>query len=153
MIMDIGNLKSSIGKEILNDGKTIEFSLSGDSMKSFIFPGDRIIIKKEYSDRIVTGDIVYCKTKETLILHRIVKKGKDSEGKGYIITKGDNNFFVDPQVLSNDIIGKAILIERSGKRINLERIDWRIRNYIIAKVSLTRAFIYRLRLFFRSRIK
>jgi len=61
-----------------------------------------IKIKPESEEQINIGDIVTFQSGEDLIVHRIIKKGKDENGT-YFITKGDNNDFSDEKIRFSDI--------------------------------------------------
>jgi len=61
-----------------------------------------------YSEKDINlGDIVTFKTKEGLIVHRVIEIGEDSEG-WYIMTKGDNNSISDGKIRFNQIKYKTI---------------------------------------------
>jgi len=51
---------------------------------------------------IHVGDIVSFRDGGTLVVHRVVKKGFDSDGT-YFITRGDNNAFDDGKIRFEDI--------------------------------------------------
>ena len=54
------------------------------------------------ADAIGIGDIVSFRFGGSLIVHRVVEKGIDSEGV-YFITQGDNNVFADDKIRFEDI--------------------------------------------------
>lgn len=54
------------------------------------------------ADEIEVGDIVSFRFGGSLIVHRVVEKGIDSEGV-YFITQGDNNVFADEKIRFEDI--------------------------------------------------
>lgn len=62
--------------------------------------GIRIVPKSE--DEINIGDIVTYQSGDSLIVHRVVEKGADSEGI-YFIPKGDNNTVSDGKIRFKDI--------------------------------------------------
>ena len=61
-----------------------------------------IRIKPKSPEQINVGDIVSFRRGMDLVVHRVIKKGEDSEGV-YFITKGDNNDFVDGKIRFKDI--------------------------------------------------
>lgn len=69
--------------------------------------GIRIVPKTE--DEINVGDIITYQSGDSLIVHRVVEKGTDSEGV-YFITKGDNNTISDGKVRFKDIKYETIAL-------------------------------------------
>jgi signal peptidase I len=61
-----------------------------------------IAIGPNSPDELNVGDIVTFEKEGNLIVHRIIKKGTDSQGV-YFITKGDNNGFDDGKIRFSQI--------------------------------------------------
>jgi hypothetical protein len=76
-----------------------------------------------------------------LYAHRVTRKYKKN-GKIIVITKGDAFAYFDIPLKEEDILGKAISIEKNSGTINLETRTWRIINYIIAIYSLSTGLLY-----------
>lgn len=67
--------------------------------------GIRVIPVSE--EDINVGDIITFKQDNYLIIHRVIEKGKDSNGT-YFITRGDNNLISDEKIRFDDIKYKTI---------------------------------------------
>lgn len=77
--------------------------LSG-SMKPAFNPGDLIIDKKVDVNSLKVGDIVTYKMEPFITTHRITEIAKDSKGRLFFKTKGDNNNAADNGVIPSDQI-------------------------------------------------
>ena len=82
-----------------------------NSMDPFIDEGSNAIeILPENPDDIMEGDIISYQSEEGTIIHRVIEKGKDTEGIYYIV-KGDNNTFSDPyKVRYGDVKGVVVAV-------------------------------------------
>ena len=69
--------------------------------------GIKVVPRSE--NEISAGDIVTFKQGDYLIVHRVIKKGQDSEGT-YFVTKGDNTLFSDGKIRFKDILYKTIVL-------------------------------------------
>jgi signal peptidase len=80
--------------------------VEGNSMEPTLQTGDLVIVLKRVATSDVSvGDVVVYRRGSTLIIHRVVM----IEGSTFI-TKGDNNWVVDPPVNSEALIGKVLEI-------------------------------------------
>ena len=102
------------------NGEALQFSVMGSSMWPMIQPHDKVIF--EPSKAYFRGDILLFEDGERLILHRLVKLGKDRR----FITKGDNQRHFDTPVIDKQILGHAVTIIRSGKTIPIRRMRQRL---------------------------
>jgi len=75
-----------------------------------LLDGDKVtvILQKEYC----INDILVLKTKEQLMIHRLIQIKLIGEKK-YYLTKGDNNSFIDRWYPEHVIVGKVISINNS----------------------------------------
>ena len=98
-----------------------------------------MIVKPNALEEEELGEIVAFRRDESqsvLTTHRVVQKGKDG-GLRYVITKGDRNVYRDlPLVSSQEVLGKVVGIKRNGQVISLESPFYRLRGYLIARLSL-----------------
>ena len=96
-------------KEELNERGSIVIKIHGESMIPTFCDGDIVKITKAKS--INVGDIICYwlydeNNKSIIIAHRVIFVRKN-----YVLTKGDNNKFIDPvKVLTSKIIGKIEII-------------------------------------------
>lgn len=87
--------------ERLNAGEKGNFSVYGNSMYPTIKDGQIVTICTDKNYNI--GDIIAYYVNNHIIVHRIIFVRKN-----YVLTKGDNNNYIDPlRVLKERIIGKV----------------------------------------------
>jgi len=65
----------------------------------------------------------------------VVAQGKD-QGQRYLLTQGDRNVYRDFPLSPQDVLGKVMSIERKGQLISLETPIYRLRGYLMARLSL-----------------
>lgn len=96
-------------KEEIETKGQIQLVVHGDSMLPLLKDGDTIKIEKCNEYKI--GDVVAYILKQQegfkVIIHRIVFVRKI-----YVLTRGDNNDFIDDRVLKNNILG--ILVNKKN---------------------------------------
>ncbi|OWJ55671.1 signal peptidase I [Pyrodictium delaneyi] len=77
------------------------------SMKPTLNPGDIVIVKP--TDHVRTGDIIAYRLGDAIVLHRVINKSIDENGKVMITTKGDNNRAPDAPVETSSVLGVKIV--------------------------------------------
>jgi len=89
--------------EQLKKNGFIEISLTGYSMYPTIRNGDKIKIYKYNYDNVKPGDIIAFlhKNADHLIVHRVIKL-EEVKTRKILVTKGDNNEYVDPKVIREE---------------------------------------------------
>lgn len=90
-------------KEEIQHKGFVQLKVHGNSMFPILKDGDIVTLRK--NDEYHRGDIVsyffITDNRIKIIVHRIIFKRKD-----YVLTKGDNNNFIDPlRVSYNQLIG------------------------------------------------
>ena len=93
--------------------KTNRIKCFGNSMAPILLHEDVVYYRKILFSHININDIVIAKDKSNYITHRVIFKGKN-----YIITKGDNNFKIDPLIYSKNIIGRVYQVKRNDQFIH-----------------------------------
>ena len=131
--------------EELGNGKKITLRVSGKSMHPLIKQGDSIRIEKCAPGALAIGDIITFKKDAAYFTHRVlwVKKKDNSI---ILITKGDNEINVDPLVSPNHIVGKAVAIKRTNRKLHLETPYWRFVNRLLGflfLLEMTSILLYR----------
>lgn len=92
--------------------------VEGSSMEPTLQTGDLVIVLRKISvNEMSVGDVVVYRRGSMLIIHRIVM----IEGNTFI-TKGDNNWVVDPPVSSEAVIGKVLGI--GGRLLKIPLIGY-----------------------------
>ena len=132
-------LISQLFINLLRQGYAIRCLAVGLSMSPFLKKGDLLMVQPIALEEAEIGEIVAFRRDESqsvLTTHRVVQKGKEL-GRCYIITKGDRNPNRDfPLVSSQEVLGKVTGIERNGQVISLESPLYRLRGYLMARLSL-----------------
>lgn len=139
--MNTKSLLVGLSKEILNRKYMLRAPTIGRCMYPFFREKDNLICILITVPEIQVGDIVIHSRFDALYAHRVTRKYKKN-GKIIVITKGDALAYFDIPLKEEDILGKAISIEKNSGTINLETRTWRIINYIIAIYSLSTGLIY-----------
>ncbi len=125
--------------DLLREGYIIRSWAVGESMSPCIKKGDLLMVQPIEFEEAGIGEIVaYLRDESHSVLttHRVVARGKD-QGRRYLITQGDRNVYRDfPLVSPQDVLGKVVGIERKGQLISLETPFYRLRGYLMARLSL-----------------
>ncbi len=128
---------SALTEEILKRGKNLRFQAMGQSMYPFIKNGQIIVIQPMEPSALKTGDVVFFrnkKSKSSYIAHRLIAKQKD----GVLITKGDARKDADEPVNPNQVLGKVVTVEKSGRAVSLNNAHNQTAGWLISKLSATR---------------
>jgi signal peptidase I len=113
------------------------FRVSSGSMNPVLSTGNRIGVqgrKGSYG----FGDIVLFQWKGGLCVHRIIMR-KD----GHFITKGDRKVVPDPALRKERILGRAVWVEKFGRRFSLENHLARSVGVLLGVLSLIEYYIWR----------
>lgn len=82
-------------KEYVASGKNYKMRIIGNSMLPTLYPNTLIEVQRKPMEELKIGDIVvFFSQQKYFIIHRLIKKIKKEDGF-VLITKGDNNSFVD----------------------------------------------------------
>ena len=125
---------SNLAEDILEQGAIVRLSLAGGSMFPLFRTGDSIFVKSVKPSEFHIGDIIVYRAGKKMIFHRLIKK-YILQGKMILFTKGDFFTELDYPVSVKDVLGKAIGVERNGKKVNLENYFIRLANLFLAKIS------------------
>ena len=111
-------------------GKHSIFSISGNSMRPFLLPGDTVLIAYG-CEQARPGDLLAFRQGTTLIVHRLLQMRTDGSAVMFLL-KGDNRNQPDPLVPSNRVVGRVCAIHRGETKVNLEAPAWRTASRAIA---------------------
>ena len=128
---------ASIAQEVLGRGRALRFRAKGGSMSPFIRNGD-VVEVVPLEGKINLGDIVlYRSSHGNTVIHRVIQRSKRS-----IITKGDSVPSSDQPMLSRQVLGRVVAIEKNGWRIRLDTPMGRLLNILLATMSPFSFLIY-----------
>jgi len=122
---------------LLRKGEEVCFRVSSGSMDPVLSTGDTIGVRKG-KDAYGFGDIVLFPGKGGLCIHRIIQRKE-----GRYITKGDRRTIPDPALRKERILGRAIWVEKSGRRFSLENHFARCLGVLMGVLSLVEYYIWR----------
>ena len=108
-----------LSNEILTRGNRLRFRAHGKSMHPFINDGDIIEIEPVDTKEIRRGDVIFYRKSGRAFLHRMRKKIYRDD-KQVFIAKGDSILGCGEEVRMEDILGKAVALERNGRKIRFD---------------------------------
>ncbi len=115
-----------VTSELLNDDNILKIKATGSSMLPLFKENDQFIIQKCVHSKISIGDIVIFERENILTAHRITQITKE-----HIITWGDFNLKPDAPIITDQIVAKAISVERNGKVLRLTKIKYRTWSFLM----------------------
>ncbi|TKJ44842.1 signal peptidase I [Candidatus Aerophobetes bacterium Ae_b3b] len=128
---------ASIAQEVLGRGRALRFKAKGGSMSPFIRNGD-VVEVVSVNGKINLGDIIlYRSSYGNPVVHRVIRRSKES-----VITKGDSLPSSDQPVLSRQVLGRVVTIQKNGWRIRLGTPTGRLLNVLLATISPFSFLIY-----------
>jgi hypothetical protein len=106
-----------IGKAIAARGR-LTMKAAGTCMYPNVRQGDYLLIAPASADELTAGDIAICRKPSYMFAHRVVDKGRDEEGRPYIITRADRNQTGnDGKTYDENLLGRVARIERKGELV------------------------------------
>ena len=129
---------SSILREALSAGETARLTTATDSMWPMIRPGDTVVARGIDTEGLHAGDIVLYEKGRHLCIHRLLRK-ELINGESILATKGDNSLQMDSPLLTEQVLGRVVAIEKRLYNINLQQPWWQAANKILAIFSLIEA--------------
>jgi len=120
-----------------------EFRYQGKSMHPFLKDGDLMVVKHVKVSALCSGDLIIYQYANKSIAHRFLYCKPAIDGSLDLIAKGDNSCERDRSFKSDLLLGKIVQINKDGRVIYLERVNWRIMSHFIGILSLTEAVIFR----------
>jgi len=128
---------TSIAQDVLGRGRALIFKAKGGSMSPFIRNGD-VVEVIPLRGKINLGDVIlYHSSCGSPVIHRVIQRNKES-----IITKGDSVPGSDQPILSKQVLGRVVAIEKNGWRMRLDSPMGRLLNIILATISPFSFLIY-----------
>jgi signal peptidase I len=88
-------------------------------MMPTIFNGERITVRPIEPSDIEPGDIILYRYPGSVIAHRVVRIEKRDSGAPRFILRGDALGAPDEVVEVDQVLGKVVFVERSGRSIDL----------------------------------
>jgi signal peptidase len=112
-----GAIGCELAAEVNRRFGSLQLLVSGSSMVPAVRPGDVLHVRHSRVGDLSKGDIVVFRRAGRLIAHRAMSAPGKS-GKGLLITRGDRVLRRDAPILSSELLGRVVAIERKGERTN-----------------------------------
>ena len=112
---------SPLLEEILEQGKTIQISLSGMSMFPFLRHGDIVQIETVDVEKLKIGDVIVFKTEDKWVAHRLIKRNIK---QNLFYTRGDGKTVKDIPITPEQIKGVVTKIVKSR---------WKLAHFAVGK--------------------
>ncbi|MDD5084855.1 MAG: signal peptidase I [Candidatus Omnitrophica bacterium] len=138
--MLIEETKISLLRESLDKGRSIETTVTGDSMLPFLKEKDILLVEKTSPERIGIGDIIVYEDNGGLITHRVYNKFIE-RNRQYFLTKGDNSLLFDLPFTNYEVVGRIIAVKRNGKFSYLNKPLARIWGKLLTRLSFVSAWV------------
>jgi len=135
--------------ELLQRGESLCLKVQGSSMGYIIKQGDLVRIKSIKKEELKPGDIILYSQGGSFVCHRIISCAQ-SDGKHFLITKGDVLLQADNSLPMNQVIGKVSYVQRGERNIHLEGKLAMLVGYCSAWYSKLISFLYNKCGFYRS---
>ncbi len=104
--------------ELLSLGFGVRFRAPGTSMHPTIRHGDMITVEPLASAKLERGDIIFYRSQDSFIAHRLVNIEERNNCGLTFILRGDASAACDAPVESEQILGKVVRVERGHRRID-----------------------------------
>ena len=122
-------------RERMASGDRAHLRVTTRSMCPVIAPGDVIAIHGCAPEELRRGDILLYENKQAFCTHRLLYKYLKG-GELFLVTKGDGTAITDIPFTKKQLLGKVAAIKKGERTTNLEKIPWRIINWLLGTFSL-----------------
>ena len=113
-------------RKVLAEGGVFPFYPKGTSMEPTIHQGTDQVLLKALPEKLKKYQIILYKRKNgAFVLHRIVRVGKDS-----VTMRGDNQFYTEPRIRREQMIGMVCGLKTPKGEINTESIAFWLKSAI-----------------------
>lgn len=120
-------------------GESHYIPVRGMSMLPLLRDGDHLLLAHGNRD-IRRGDIVVFQRSDGLIAHRVLQVLESENGRA-LVTKGDHLSTPDPQISTEELLGRVLAVRRGERQMRLDTRAWRRAGEIIAWVMLAETWL------------
>lgn len=127
-------------KELVEEGRDVSLTISGNSMAPFLKDGRDIIVISPVKQRLKKGDMVFYQRKSgQFVMHRIhhVKQN------GYYLV-GDAQDYIEGPVLREQIFGVVTSVRRKNKWIKPGSLSWKFYSKVWIRLVPVRLVIFKI---------
>ena len=128
----------SVIRKVLAKGGTFPFYPKGTSMEPTIHQGTDQVLIKALPEKLKKYQIIlYKRANGAFVLHRIVKAGKDS-----YTMRGDNQFYTEPGIRRDQMIGMVCKLKNPQGEISTESIAFLMKSAMwVESAGIRRIFL------------
>ena len=131
-------------EDLLARGTQVRLAVGGVSMAPQLRNHDCVVIEALHGKNPRFGDLVLFRSEDgRLVLHRVVRRWRDSERRRRIQTRGDACVRLDASIDATRVLGRVRRIERAtGASIDLDTVAERFRALAIGAGKLLCSALY-----------
>jgi len=131
-------------EDLLARGLRVRLGVGGVSMAPRLCDHDRVLIESLHGKDARFGDLVLFRNAGgALVLHRVVRRRRESRGRQRLQTRGDACVRLDASIDATRVLGRVRCIERKDRgSIDLETMGERLRAMAIGAGGLLRSALY-----------
>ena len=110
-VFDEEQIKCELAAQVLKNSSMLRLRASGSSMLPSVWPGDILTIHPQSFEQWRPGDIALYMRAGHFFIHRVITVSNSGD---FLIVQGDCLPQPDPPVIAEEVLGKAVSIERNG---------------------------------------
>ncbi|HXW57598.1 MAG TPA: S24/S26 family peptidase [Candidatus Cybelea sp.] len=107
-------IRLELAAEVIRSMGELRLSVRGSSMVPSLLPGDVLTIRRADVREMGEGEIVLSLRGNRFVIHRLLGRAESGAGPRWI-TRGDALTENDPPVGRDDVLGRVVRIQRSGR--------------------------------------
>ena len=124
-----------LAEEVFARSGRLRFTAGGRSMHPLIRDGDILTIEPVDPQRLRVGDVAFYRPSDSkVVVHRVVGK-LSQNGRLVFLIRGDASDGPCEVVPAECILGRAVLLERNGRAVRLDRGPARLAGILWVKLS------------------
>lgn len=120
--------------EVIERDENVPLKTFGLSMTPAIQGGEWVIVRRASAEEIRLGDVVIYQAGNVFVAHRVIRK-RERDGSVYFTVKGDAHLAAEGEIAQEEIVAKVVALQKTDKRIDLDRSRWRLANRLVALCS------------------
>ncbi|MBN1976802.1 MAG: hypothetical protein JW918_05325 [Anaerolineae bacterium] len=117
--------------EVIERDEDVPLKTFGLSMRPTIYGGEWVVVRRANPEKVGMGDVVIYQAGNVFVAHRVIRK-RVQDGKVYFTVKGDAHLEAEGEIAAGEIVAEVVALQKTDKRIDLDRPRWRLANKLIA---------------------
>jgi hypothetical protein len=128
--------------ELLRNGHEVRVPCTGPSMLPTVRSGEWVVCEPIQPAKVRVGDVILFRRRNRIVMHRVLMCNGRGPGTRFL-TRGDSVRKLDEPVLPADVLGRAIAVERAGRRLELVGLRGKILRTVRVPASRLLRRVYR----------